>query len=87
MGSEMCIRDSSRALEASDRHLYTPKQPFNFNQIHLFSCRVRPSPAVKGRFPALFLLFQSIGPVGCRGTRLNTAPLELKKSKLESGIS
>ena len=39
----------SRALEPSDRHLHTPKQPFHF-KYHLFSCRIRPSPAVSGRF-------------------------------------
>ena len=65
--------------------LHTPKQPFHF-KYHLFSCRIRPSPAVSGRFRPYSYVFQSIGAVRCRGSRLNTAPLELKRIKLESGI-
>ncbi len=65
-------------------YLYTPKKPYNFMKYHLFSCRVRPSPA--GRFRLYSYVFQGVGPVGCSVTGLNTAPLELKKIKLESGI-
>ena len=48
-GAETGPDRPSRALEPSDRHLHTPKQPFHF-KYHLFSCRIRPSPAVSGRF-------------------------------------
>ena len=48
-GAETGPDRPSRALEPSDRHLHTPKQPFNF-KYHLFFCRIRPSPAVSGRF-------------------------------------
>ena len=84
-GAETGPDRPSRALEPSDRHLHTPKQPFHF-KYHLFSCRIRPSPAVSGRFRPFSYVFQSIGAVRCRGSRLNTAPLELKRIKLESGI-
>ena len=84
-GAETGPDRPSRALEPSDRHLHTPKQPFHF-KYHLFSCRIRPSPAVSGRFRPYSYVFQSIGAVRCRGSRLNTAPLELKRIKLESGI-
>ena len=84
-GAETGPDRPSRALEPSDRHLHTPKQPLHF-KYHLFSCRIRPSPAVSGRFRPYSYVFQSIGAVRCRGSRLNTAPLELKRIKLESGI-
>ena len=84
-GAETGPDRPSRALEPSDRHLHTPKQPFHF-KYHLFSCRIRPSPAVSGLFRPYSYVFQSIGAVRCRGSRLNTAPLELKRIKLESGI-
>ena len=84
-GAETGPDRPSRALEPSDRHLHTPKQPFHF-KYHLFSCRIRPSPAVSGRFRPFSYVFQSIGAVRCRGSRLNTAPLELKRIKRESGI-
>ena len=84
-GAETGPDRPSRALEPSDRHLHTPKQPFHF-KYHLFSCRIRPSPAVSGRFRPYSYVFQSIGAVRCRGSRLNTAPLELKRIKLESDI-
>ena len=83
-GAETGPDRPSRALEPSDRHLHTPKQPFHF-KYHLFSCRIRPSPAVSGRFRPFSYVFQS-GAVRCRGSRLNTAPLELKRIKLQSGI-
>ena len=79
-GAETGPDRPSRALEPSDRHLHTPKQPFHF-KYHLFSCRIRPSPAVSGRFRPYSYVFQSIGAVRCRGSRLNTAPLELKKNQ------
>ena len=48
-GTETGPDRPSRALEPSDRHLHTPKQPFDF-KYHLYFCRIRPSPAVSGRF-------------------------------------
>ena len=65
-GAETGPDRPSRALEPSDRHLHTPKQPFHF-KYHLFSCRIRPSPAVSGRFRPFSYVFQSIGAVRCRG--------------------
>ena len=65
-GAETGPDRPSRALEPSDRHLHTPKQPFHF-KYHLFSCRIRPSPAVSGRFRPYSYVFQSIGAVRCRG--------------------
>ena len=50
-GAETGPDRPSRALEPSDRHLHTPKQPFHF-KYHLFSCRIsdllRLFPAVSG---------------------------------------
>ena len=65
-GAETGPDRPSRALEPSDRHLHTPKQPLHF-KYHLFSCRIRPSPAVSGRFRPYSYVFQSIGAVRCRG--------------------
>ena len=84
-GNPVLTLDCDPCLEPSDRHMHIPKQPFHF-KYHLFPCRIRPSPAVSGCFRPYSYVFQSIGAVRCRGSRLNTAPLELKRIKLESGI-
>ena len=83
-GAETGPDRPSRALEPSDRHLHTPKQPFHF-KYHLFSCRIRPSPAVSGRFRPFSYVFQSIGAVRCRGSRLNSEYGPARAQKNQTG--
>ena len=74
----------SRALEPSDRYLHARRQPSTLNTISFLAC-VRPSQAVKGPFPAIFLAFSRVlDQLDAAGdTRLNTrdpahgTPLEL----------
>ena len=54
----------------------TPAYPKTTIQLsNTISFLAVPSPAVSGRFRPYSYVFQSIGPVRCRGTRLNTASL------------
>ena len=81
-GAETGPDRPSRALEPSDRHLHTPKQPFHF-KYHIFSCRIRPSPAVSGRFRPYSYVFQSIGAVRCTdaGVTAEYGPARAQKNQ------
>ena len=84
-GAETGPDRPSRALEPSYRHLHTPKQPFHF-KYHLFSCLYPTFSGCFRPFPAIFLRFPEHWSSPMQGSRLNTAPSELKRIKLESGI-
>ena len=80
-GAETGPDRPSRALEPSDRHLHTPKQPFNF-KFHLFFCRIRPSPAVSGRFrPYSYLRFPEHWTSLMQGDTAEYGPARAQKNQ------
>ena len=79
-GAETGPDRPSRALEPSDRHLHTPKQPFHF-KYHLFSCRIRPSPAVSGRFRPYSYVFQRAWTSPMQGDTAEYGPARAQKNQ------